>query len=61
MSEYTLNDIRFNPEPLTLCPLGKGDNVDEEIIKAEGKKNRELMKRLFQEFEERKATGNRIL
>ncbi len=28
MSEYTLNDIKFNPAPLTLCPAGQGDNAD---------------------------------
>lgn len=61
MREYTLNDIKFNPEPITLCPLGQGDDTDEEVIKTTGKKNRELMERLFREFEERKASGNRIL
>ena len=39
MSDYTLNDIKFNPTLLTLCPLGQGDNVDEEVIKTTGKKN----------------------
>lgn len=61
MSDYTLNDIKFNPPPLTLCSLGQGDNVDEEVIKTTGKKNKELMERLFREFDKRKTTGNRIL
>ena len=38
MREYTLNDIKFNPEPITLCPLGQKDDVDEEFLKADGKK-----------------------
>ena len=60
MREYTLNDIKFNPEPITLYPLGQKDDMDEEFLKADGKKNRELMERLFREFEERKVSGNRI-
>ena len=61
MREYTLNDIKYNPDPITLCPLGQKDDVDEEDLKADGKRNRELMERLFREFEERKVSGNRIL
>ncbi len=43
MSKYTLNDIKFNPAPLTLCPVGQGDNADKEELKKIFQKNKELM------------------
>lgn len=61
MSEYTLNDINFNPAPLTLCPIGQGDNADKEELKRTFQKNRELMERLEQQFNERKMSGQRII
>lgn len=61
MSEYTLNDIKFNPAPLTLCPVGQGDNVNEEELKKTFQKNKELMERLEQQFNERKVLGQRII
>lgn len=61
MSEYTLNDIKFNPAPITLCPAGQGDSADEEELKKAFDKNRELMERLERQFNERKMLGQRIV
>ncbi len=60
MSEYTLNDIKFNPAPYTL-PIGQGDNADKEELKGAFQKNRELMERLERQFNERKMMGQRIV
>lgn len=61
MSEYTLNDIKFNPAPITHCPAGQGDNVDKEELKKAFQKNRELIERLECQFNERKVLGQRII
>ena len=61
MSEYTLNDIKFNPAPITLCPAGQGDDMDEEELQRVFQKNRELMERLERQFNERKLQGQRII
>ena len=61
MSEYTLNDIKFNPAPLTLCPAGQEDNADKEELKKAFQKNKELMERLERQFNERKLQGQRII
>lgn len=61
MSEYTLNDIKFNPAPLTLCPVGQGDHADKEELQKAFQKNKELMERLERQFNERKMLGNRIV
>lgn len=61
MSEYTLNDIKFNPAPLTLCPAGQGDNADAEELQRTFQKNKELMERLERQFNERKVLGQRIV
>lgn len=62
MSEYTLNDIKFNPNPPTLCRIGEGkDTISESELREGYRKNREMMERLFREFEERKAAGNQII
>lgn len=61
MGEYTLNDIKFNPEPITLCPIGQGDNADKEELKKTFQKNKELMERLERQFNERKVLGQRIV
>lgn len=61
MSEYTLNDIKFNPAPITLCPAGQGDNADKEELKKAFQKNKELMERLERQFNERKMQGQRII
>ena len=54
MSEYTLNEIKFNPGSLTLCPAGQGDNADKE-------ENKELMEQLVRQFNERKLQRQRII
>ena len=61
MSEYILNDMKFNPAPLTLCPIGQGDNADKEELKEKFRKNRELMERLERQFNERKMMGQRTV
>ena len=61
MSEYTLNDIKFNPAHLTLCPIGQGDNADEAELKKTFQKNKELAERLECQFNERKMSGKRII
>ena len=61
MSEYMLNDIKFNPAPLTLCPAGQGDNTDEAELKKIFQKNKELAERLERQFNERKMSGQRIV
>lgn len=61
MSEYTLNDIKFNPAPLTCCPIGQGDNADEAELKKAFQKNKELAERLERQFNERKMSGQRIV
>ncbi len=61
MSEYTLNDIKFNPASLTLCPAGQGDNADKEKLKKIFQKNKELMERLERQFNERKVLRQRIV
>ena len=61
MSEYTLNDVKFNPAPLTHCPAGQGDNADKDELKKVFQKNKELMERLERQFNERKVLGQRIL
>lgn len=61
MSEYTLNDVKFNPAPLTLCPVGQGDNADKDELNKIFQKNKELMECLERQFNERKALGKRIL
>lgn len=61
MNDYTLNDIKFNPAPLTLCPIGQGDNADAEELKMVFQKNKELMERLERQFNERKMSGQRIV
>lgn len=53
MSEYTLNDIKFNPEPITLCPAGQSDDVDEEELRQMFRENKELLERLERQFQER--------
>ena len=62
MSEYTLNDIKYTPAPLTLCPIGQGyDDVDAEEVEKEFQKNRALLERLQRDFNDRKRTGQRIV
>ncbi len=55
MSAYTLNDNAFDPTPLTLyVPTGAELKVDENILQESFKNNRDLMRRMEKEFEERK-------
>lgn len=61
MSDYTLNDIKFNPAPLTLCPAGQEDGADTEELKITFQKNKELRERLERQFNERKRSGKRIV
>ena len=46
MREYTLNDIRFNPEPLTLFEPDPNYKPNEEELEQGFKKNRELIKEM---------------
>lgn len=50
MSEHTLNDIKFNPAPLTLYSVGWEDNADKDELKKIFQKNKELMERLERQF-----------
>ena len=61
MSEYTLNDIKYNPTPLTLCAIGTDYKADRKKLDDSFKQNRELMKKLQSEFEQRKLSGARII
>lgn len=58
MSEYTLNDIKFNPAPITLCPAGQRDEADEEELRQIFRENKELLERLEHQFLERKNQRN---
>lgn len=46
MREYTLNDIRFNPEPLTLFEPDPNYKPNEEELEQGFKKNRELIREM---------------
>jgi hypothetical protein len=61
MSEHALNDIKFNPAPLTLYSVGWEDNADKDELKKIFQKNKELMEHLERQFNERKVLGQRIL
>ena len=54
MSDYTLNDAKFNPKPLTLFTPDPNYKVDEEKVKRDSKANRES-------FEKFKKELNRIV
>ena len=58
---YTLNDIKYDPFPLTEYTPDPDYTIDDEALKVSFKKNRELTERLFQQFEERKRTNQRIV
>ncbi len=61
MSKYTLNDINFDPAPLSKFVPDPDYKADEEEIKRGYQKNRELMERLQRDFNERKMSGRRIV
>lgn len=46
MREYTLNDIRFNPEPLTLFEPDPNYKPNEEELEQGFEKNRELIREM---------------
>ena len=50
MSEYTLNDAKFNPEPLTLFVPDPNYKVDEEKLKRDSQANRERMETFIKDF-----------
>ena len=50
MREYTLNDIRFNPEPLTLFEPDPNYKPNEEELEQGFKKNRELIREMQTEL-----------
>ena len=50
MREYTLNDTKFNPEPLTLFEPDPEYKPDEEVLEQGFKKNRELIKEMQKEL-----------
>lgn len=57
-SEYTLNDIKFNPAPITLCPARQRDDADEEELRQIFQENKKLLERLERQFQERKNNLN---
>ena len=50
MSEYTLNDAKFNPEPLTLFVPDPNYKVDEEKLKRDSQANRERIETFIKDF-----------
>ncbi|MBR1627863.1 MAG: hypothetical protein IJ679_01180 [Lachnospiraceae bacterium] len=46
MREYTLNDIKFNPEPLTLFEPDPEYKPNEEELEQDFRRNRELIKEM---------------
>ena len=59
MSRYSLNDIEFNPEPVTLLKAGEevDPDWDEEASLERSQKNREIGEKLLREFRERERNG----
>ena len=59
MSRYSLNDIAYNPEPVTLLKAGEevDPDWDEEAGLERSRKNREIGEKLLREFRERERTG----
>ena len=60
MRKYTLNDIQFNPSPLTLVDLKEDETVNEAELERERRYNKELMEQLENEYSERQRTGQLI-
>ena len=58
MSEYTLNDMKFNPEPLTLFVPDPNYKPDEEKLQKDFKKNRELVKQ-FEQFRKQNQANDK--
>ena len=54
MSRYTLNDMAFDPEPLTLFEGDPDYKADEEDLKSGFQRNRELMEQFRQEYKRKK-------
>ena len=59
MSKYSLNDIAYDPEPVTLLKAGEevDPDWDEEASLERSRKNREIGQKLLEEFRERVRTG----
>ena len=58
MSEYVLDDLRFNPEPLTLYKPDGKDSVSKEELNLDREKNLEILRRVEHIYEER--TGKKL-
>ena len=50
MSEYTLNDTNFNPEPLTLFVPDPNYRVDEEKLQKDFKENKERIEMFINDY-----------
>ena len=59
MSRYSLNDIAYNSEPVTLLKAGEevDPDWDEEASLERSRKNREIGEKLLREFRERERAG----
>lgn len=59
MRRYSLNDIAYNPEPVTLLKAGEevDPDWDEEASLERTRKNREIGEKLLRKFRERERTG----
>ena len=58
---YSLNDIKYEPFPLTEYKPDPDYKVDDEALEVSFKMNKELMERLLEQFEERRRTNQRIV
>ena len=53
MSEYTLDDLKFSSEPLTLYEPDGEISINEEVLKAEREKNKAMLEQVKHLYEER--------
>ena len=63
MRRYSLNDIGYNPEPVTLLRRGEevDPNYDEDAAMERTRTTRMRDEELLRDFEERVRTGNMIV
>ena len=52
MRKYTLNDLNFNPEPITFFEPDPNYKPDQKAIEESAQKNRELLKEFQNECKE---------
>ena len=61
METLTLNDVKKNAAPLSLVEPDNDYKVDENTIRDLARKNKELMMRLEDEYNQRKELGRQIV